>query len=76
MLILAGLFAAFVLSRLLHWHAGRLGRRWADEAGMAISREVAVVLDDTLSQLVADVDGSRRALWSALRAIGDVGRTG
>jgi GTP-binding protein EngB required for normal cell division len=76
MLILSGLFAAFVLSRLLHWHAGRLGRRWADEAGLAISREVAAVLDDTLSQLVAGVDRSRQALWSAWRAIGDDGRTG
>jgi hypothetical protein len=74
-LILAGLLASFLLGRLLNWHAGRLGRRWANEAGEAISREVAVVLDDLLAQLLAGVDGSRRVLWNAMRAIEDEERS-
>ncbi len=68
-LILGGLLAAFLLSRLLHWHAGRLGRRWAQQVSETISRAVTGVLDDTLAQLVDGVDGSRRTLWSAMRAI-------
>jgi hypothetical protein len=75
MLILAGLLASFLLGRLLNWHAGRLGRRWAKEAGEAISREVAVVLEDLLAQLVAGVDGSRRVLWNAMRTIEDEERS-
>lgn len=35
-----------------------------------------VLLDDTLSQLVAAVDGSRQHLWSALPTMGDDERTG
>jgi hypothetical protein len=68
-LILGGLLAAFLVSRLLHWHAGRLGQRWAQQVSEAISRAVSGVLDDTLAQLVDGVDGSRRRLWSAMRAI-------
>jgi hypothetical protein len=68
-LIMGGLLASFLLARLLHWHAGRLGRRWATATGRAISMEVAVVLDGTLARLMAGVDGPRHTLWSALRSI-------
>jgi hypothetical protein len=68
-LLLGGLGAWFALGRLLHWHAGRLGRTWADGLAEDIRRRVTEVVDQAVSGPLARHDAARKALWSALRTL-------
>jgi hypothetical protein len=69
-LLLAGLAAWFLLGRLLTWHAGWLGARWADRLDADITARVTEAVDETVTARLAGLDASRHALWSALRALG------
>lgn len=61
------LAAGWVAARLLRWHAGRVGRRWAAEIAAsvhaAVDREVTEATIAPLDRLEA----GRRALWLAAR---------
>ena len=66
-LIVGGLLAAFLLDRLLHWHAGRLGTHWADMILEDVSRRVSAFVGDVVGAQLASMDQARSALWAAVR---------
>ncbi|MFN8622328.1 MAG: GTPase [Chloroflexota bacterium] len=68
LLIALGIVGWFVLGRLLTWHAGRLGARWAEQLSAAVTKEVDAVVRDAVERPLAERDAARRALWSAMRA--------
>lgn len=77
-LVLAGIAGWFLLGRLLSWHAGRLGARWADRLGATITAEVGDVIRSAVEQPLAERDEARHALWSARESSiggGAAGRT-
>ena len=64
-LIIGGLFGAFLLGRALRWHAARLGRRWAARLSAGITAEVVDAVTGTALAPVAEWDRARLALWQA-----------
>jgi hypothetical protein len=65
MLVIGGLFGAFLLGRGLRWHAARLGRRWADRLSAGITTEVRDAVTGTALAPVAEWDRARLRLWEA-----------
>ena len=70
LLVVGGLAGWFLLGRLLSWHAGSLGARWADGIGRGIDAGVAEVVRETVEAPLAERDAARRALWQASREVG------
>ncbi len=68
-LIIGGLLATFLLDRLLHRLADRMGRRWADKILEEVSRGVSTIVADILVAQLAEMDGARDVLWAAARDI-------
>jgi hypothetical protein len=67
-ILVGGLPLGFVVARLLGWHAGRVGRRWArglrTEVRSAVEQAVGVEAFAALDR----VDAARRVLWRATRS--------
>jgi hypothetical protein len=68
-LIVGGLLATFLLDRLLHRQATRLGGRWADTIIEGVSERASAVVADDLTARLAPVDDAREGLWSALQHV-------
>ena len=66
-LIAGGLLAAFLLDRLLHRQAGRLGRQWADMILDDVSRRVSAFVAEVVGAQLASMEAARSALWTAVR---------
>lgn len=68
LLLALSLLASFLLGRLLHFHAGWLGRRWARRLRSAVTAEVSVSLRDTLLVPIDALDAARGDLALAAAA--------
>ena len=66
-LIVGGLLTTFVLDRLLHRQARRLGDQWADSILEDVSQRVSAIVADDLAARLAPMDEARQGLWIALR---------
>ena len=66
-LIVGGLLTTFVLDRLLHRQARRLGGQWADSILEDVSQRVSAIVADDLAARLAPVDAARHGLWGAAR---------
>jgi hypothetical protein len=66
-LILAGLFGSWVLSRVLSWDARRLGRAWADRLAADVRTRVDRAVSDAVSEPLGEWDDARVRLWQAAR---------
>jgi hypothetical protein len=66
-LILAGLFGSWILSRVLSWDARRLGRAWADRLAADVRTRVDRAVSDAVSEPLEDWDDARVRLWQAAR---------
>jgi hypothetical protein len=67
-LLVVTLIAGFIPARLLAWHAGWLGRRWARTLAARLREEIHGVVGDTAFAVVDRVEAARRRLWIAVRA--------
>jgi len=68
-LILIGLLAWFLLDRLLHWQAHRLGDRWAEAILEQVSPGVSACVAEVIGARLATLDEARAALWSTLHEL-------
>ncbi len=66
-LIIGGLFGAFLLGRLLRWHAARLGSSWAARLSSDISTGVRSAVSATALGPLQTWEEARTILWSAGR---------
>lgn len=66
-LILVGLFGSWILSRVLAWDAGRLGRAWADRLASDIRARVDDAVSDVVLAPLRTWDDARHQLWEASR---------
>ena len=66
-LIIGGLFGAFLLGRLLRWHAARLGTSWAARLSSDISAGVRTAVGATALGPLQAWEEARTTLWSAGR---------
>jgi hypothetical protein len=67
-LLVVTLVAGFIPARMLAWHAGWLGRRWAGTLATGLREEVHGAVGDTAFAVVDRVEAARRRLWIAARA--------
>ena len=67
-LLVATLVAGFIPARLLSWHAGWVGRRWARDVAARLRVEIEGAVGDTAFAVVDRVEAARRRLWIAARA--------
>ena len=70
-LLAASLLAGYVLAKLLQWHAGWLGRRWAKRVSSRITDDVRQRIADDLLVPLEQFEASRAALNRAVRAMDD-----
>jgi hypothetical protein len=76
-LVLAGLFGWYLLGRLLHWHAGRLGRAWAEEWASLLHHHVSAFVAGEIDQLLGSLEAARGELWTASNRLrSEIGREG
>jgi energy-coupling factor transporter ATP-binding protein EcfA2 len=66
-LLVAGLIGSYVVSRLLSWHAGKIGAEWAREVARDIRIRVERAVADEAFGPLDRVDAARRSLWQAAR---------
>jgi GTPase SAR1 family protein len=66
-ILVAGLVAGYVVARVLAWHAGSVGRRWARSLRSDVQEAVAKSVADVAFVPLDRVDAARRALWIAAR---------
>jgi hypothetical protein len=64
-LLLGGLLVWLMLGRLLHWHAGRLGRAWGDRWARLLHEHASSVVAAEVELLLGPLQAARDALWSA-----------
>jgi hypothetical protein len=64
-LLVVGVVASFLLARLLSWHTGRLGRRWADTLARDLGREVSAGIASSAFRQLDACEDARRELWLA-----------
>jgi hypothetical protein len=70
-LVLVGaLLAGYVIARLLGFHAGRVGRRWALNLGREVRDSVAREVETSAFAGLDVLEAARRALWNAARGAG------
>jgi energy-coupling factor transporter ATP-binding protein EcfA2 len=67
-LVAGGLFASFLLGRLLLAHAGWLGRRWAAGLRERVSSEVRSLVTETALRPIVAFEEARQALGAAAAA--------
>ena len=67
LLLVAGLIASYVVSRVLSWHAGKIGARWARDVARDIRIRVERAVADEAFAPLDRVDAARRSLWQAGR---------
>jgi GTP-binding protein EngB required for normal cell division len=66
-LLAGGAVAWFLLNRLLQWHAGWLGRRWASGLTGDVRGEVEAAVTTSVLQPLDAYELARRELWDAVR---------
>jgi hypothetical protein len=62
-LLAGGLVTWFLLNRLLRWHAGWLGRRWASDLTADVRREVEAAVTASVLRPLDAYESARRELW-------------
>ncbi|HVL54792.1 MAG TPA: hypothetical protein VM344_11105, partial [Vitreimonas sp.] len=67
-LLVGGIVVGFIVAKLLGWHAGWLGRRWARELRAELRSGIERAIADEAFAALDRVDAGRRALWRAARA--------
>jgi hypothetical protein len=67
-LLVGGLVIGFVAARILGWHAGRVGRRWARRLRNEVRAAVEQAVDGEAFAGLDRVDAARRQLWLAARS--------
>jgi hypothetical protein len=72
-LIIAGLFGSWLLSRLLAWDARRLGGAWADRLAADVRARVERAVVEAIDEPLRDWDDARLALWRAARSAAEDG---
>lgn len=75
-LLLAGLAAGYVFARLVGWHAGWKGRRWASTVDRDVRSAVEAVVVREAFAAVDAIEVQRRRLWQASRGQLPEGRRG
>jgi GTP-binding protein EngB required for normal cell division len=66
-LLAGGVVAWFLLGRLLRWHAGWLGRRWAAGLTADVRREVGETVSSSVLRPLDAYESARRDLWHSVR---------
>jgi hypothetical protein len=62
-LLAGGVVTWFLLGRLLRWHAGWLGRRWASGFGAVVRREAEAAVGASVLRPLDAYESGRRELW-------------
>jgi hypothetical protein len=64
-ILVVSLLAGYLLARVLGWHAGWVGRRWAARLRRDIEAAVDRELTDHALEPLDRLESARRALWAA-----------
>ena len=65
--LIAALAVGYLLARILGFHAGRLGRRWARRVAAAVRSNVDREVEASAFGSLEPFEAARRALWEAAR---------
>jgi hypothetical protein len=75
-LLVAFLFAGYVVARVLGAHAGWVGRRWAGRVRERVAAEVRTEVDERGLGPLDALEDARHRLWTAVRTVGQGCRGG
>lgn len=68
--LVGSLLAGYLIARLLGFHAGMVGRRWARKLGREVGVNVAREVESSAFVGLDRLEAARRALWNAGRGAG------